>query len=115
MNDCREKGHTSPRTWTVGGNDLEPNLLLHTSEDHAGIAITEIKAGEKAHGLVLADHAPIELDVSEDIPLGHKIAVRTVSAGQPIILYGHPVGKALQTIRPGEHVHTHNMQSLRWP
>ncbi len=93
---------------------MEPNLLLHTKQDHTGIAIKDIKAGEKAHGLVLTDYTLIELDASEDIPLGHKIAVKTVSAGQPIIIYGQPVGAAIQTIQPGEHVHTHNMKSLRW-
>lgn len=95
-------------------NDLEPNLLLHTREDHAGVAIADIKAGEKVSGLVLADRSPIELDASEDIPLGHKIAVKTISAGENIVLYGQPVGAAIQTIQPGEHVHTHNMKSLRW-
>jgi len=34
---------------------LEHNLLIHRGEDHAGIAVTDIKAGEKAKGIILAD------------------------------------------------------------
>lgn len=93
---------------------MEPNLLLHTGKDHAGVAIADIKAGEKATGFIVADHSPIEVDATEDIPLGHKIAVKAISAGEHIVLYGQPVGVATQTIQPGEHVHTHNMKSLRW-
>ena len=94
---------------------MEPNLLLHMREDHAGVAIADIKAGEKASGLVLSDRSPVEVDAAEAIPLGHKVAVKSVAAGEHIILYGHPVGVATQNIRRGEHVHTHNMKSLRWP
>ena len=111
MYDCPKKGHNICDT---GRNNLEVNLLLHTREDHAGVAITDIKAGEKIYGLFMDDHTAIELNAAEDIPLGHKLAVRPVLAGEHIVLYGRSAGQATQSIQAGDHVHIHNMKSLRW-
>jgi len=94
---------------------LEHNLLIHRGEDHAGVAVGNIRAGERVRGLVTADGSRVELDALEDIPLAHKMAVKGLAPGEHVILYGHPAGAATQPIRPGEHVHVHNMKSLRWP
>ncbi len=93
---------------------LDPNLLVHSKDDHAGIAIMDIKTGEKALGLILTDHTQIEINAVEDIPLGHKMAVKAVAAGDKIVLNGHSIGAATQAIKTGEHMHTHNVKSLRW-
>ncbi|PXW64510.1 SAF domain-containing protein [Chelatococcus asaccharovorans] len=52
-------------------------------------------------------------DVSQpkDIPLGHKLASRSIRRGEKIIKYGAPIGSATADIGPGEHVHVHNMKS----
>ncbi len=42
------------------------------------------------------------------IPFGHKVAVKTMSSGAPVMKYGVAIGVATQTIVPGEHVHVHN-------
>ena len=47
------------------------------------------------------------------VPLGHKLALADIAAGQEIIEYGQPVGIATTDIRQGEHVHVHNMRSAR--
>jgi altronate hydrolase len=44
-----------------------------------------------------------------DVPAGHKIAFRARAPGEPIRRYGHPIGAATAAIRPGEHVHVHNL------
>lgn len=43
------------------------------------------------------------------IPLGHKMAVATIAAGEPILKYGQVIGAATVDIAPGEHVHIHNL------
>ena len=40
---------------------------------------------------------------------GHKYALKDIAVGENIIKYGMPIGKATQTIKKGEHVHTHNV------
>ena len=48
-----------------------------------------------------------------DIPAGHKIATDPISKGAHIIKYGFPIGIATKQIDRGEHVHTHNLNTLK--
>lgn len=49
--------------------------------------------------------------IAESLALGHKVARRPISAGEKILKYGAAIGSAISDIRPGEHVHLHNMKS----
>lgn len=49
------------------------------------------------------------LRVIDDIPMGHKIALNAIPAGQPIIRYGCSIGFAKTHIVAGEWVHEKNM------
>ena len=55
----------------------------------------------------------ITLVVREQIPSGHKIALRDIPAGQAVVKYGSPIGVATAAIPAGSHVHTHNVASSR--
>jgi altronate dehydratase small subunit len=52
-----------------------------------------------------------ELAVSDDVPFGHKVAVRDVADGERIVKYHEAIGRASRAIRRGEHVHVHNVRS----
>jgi altronate hydrolase len=43
------------------------------------------------------------------IPPGHKMATRSIEPGQAVRRYGQIIGFASQAIRPGQHVHSHNL------
>jgi len=43
------------------------------------------------------------------IPAGHKLATRAVEPGKPVRRYNQIIGFATQAIRPGDHVHVHNL------
>lgn len=51
--------------------------------------------------------------VRTPIPFGHKIAVRAIYKGEPVIKYGETIGLATKDIEPGDHVHSHNMVTVR--
>jgi SAF domain len=51
--------------------------------------------------------------VGERIPPGHKLALRTIAVGEPVIKYGSSIGTAIAQITPGCHVHVHNVASGR--
>lgn len=51
--------------------------------------------------------------VTGDVPYGHKIAVRAISKGAPIVKYGEEIGVATKDIVAGEYVHVHNLDSMR--
>ena len=66
----------------------------------------------------LPEGASVEIDGDEIImrqviPLGHKFALRDIRVGGHVIKYGEVIGQVTQPIRAGDHVHLHNLQSLR--
>ncbi|MDI6824201.1 MAG: UxaA family hydrolase [Bacillota bacterium] len=94
---------------------MQHKFLVHEPGDSVGVAVADIKAGEKVTGVFLNDHqARVEVVAQQDIPLGHKIALVPVARGERVIKYGVVIGVAERAIAPGEHVHVHNLKSARW-
>ena len=50
-----------------------------------------------------------DLLAAQDIPRGHKAALRPIRAGEAVIKFGFPIGLAQADIAAGEHVHSHNL------
>jgi (2R)-sulfolactate sulfo-lyase subunit alpha len=92
-----------------------PRFAIHNREDNVGVAIEDIRAGDEAQGVYIEDRSmgPI-IKALEDIPLGHKIALRDIKAGERVIKYGRVIGVATRDIKVGEHVHIHNVKSIKW-
>jgi altronate hydrolase len=55
----------------------------------------------------------VTVAVLDHIPRGHKIALRAIACGDPVVKYGSPIGVASCDIAAGAHVHTHNVVSTR--
>lgn len=51
--------------------------------------------------------------VHGDVPYGHKIALRDLAVGDPIMKYGESIGAASHDIKKGDYVHIHNMDAMR--
>ena len=62
------------------------------------------------HPLVKGD-VQQEVTLVEDIQQGHKFALRAIQAGEPIVKYGYPIGKAKCDIPAGAWVHVQNVQT----
>ncbi|MFP3074836.1 MAG: UxaA family hydrolase [Caldivirga sp.] len=92
-----------------------PRFAIHNREDNVGVAIEDIRAGDEAQGVYIEDRSmgPV-IKALEDIPLGHKIALRDIKAGERVIKYGRVIGVATRDIKVGEHVHIHNVKSIKW-
>jgi hypothetical protein len=80
-------------------------LLRLGPDDHVAVVVRRFADGEE----MLIDG--VRLSAPCDLGLGHKIAVRPVAAGQRIMKYGAPIGRATRDITVGEHVHVHNLAS----
>ncbi len=89
-------------------------FLVHEEADNVGVATVDIKAGEKAKGLYMDSRKSIEVGAVQDIPLGHKIALKELKKDSSTIKYGHDIGRVVADIKPGEHVHIHNLKTRRW-
>ena len=80
---------------------------LHPS-DNIAIATTHIQPGTILHD-ESAQSRPQPITVRQLIPPAHKIALQEIPQRQPVRRYGQFIGTALIDIRPGDHVHTHNL------
>nr|MBO4518018.1 altronate dehydratase [Clostridia bacterium] len=57
------------------------------------------------------DNVGISLAGKDNIPAGHKFALKDITKGEYVIKYGEIIGKATADIKKGEWVHTHNVKS----
>lgn len=73
--------------------------------DNVVVAVDAAAAGSE----IIVDDRKIR--VREDIPAGHKIAVRDIPAGQEVLKYGTCIGHAVSDISQGAWVHTHNLKT----
>jgi len=64
--------------------------------------------------VVTADNSDFRLSVRQDVPIGHKVALRNLKPGDAVIKYGQDIGKVVADIATGEHVHVHNLKTKRW-
>jgi altronate dehydratase small subunit len=48
----------------------------------------------------------------QDIPFGHKFAIKDIEKGGDIIKYGDKIGIANTEIKKGDHVHIHNVDEV---
>lgn len=81
-------------------------LIQIHPDDNVAVALTEIAVGE-APELASASFS----EAAEAIARGHKIALREIKAGTPVIKYGCEIGIATETIAPGHWVHVHNVRT----
>jgi (2R)-sulfolactate sulfo-lyase subunit alpha len=88
-------------------------FVAHAKEDHVGVAVEDIRAGEMVEGFVLEDGQILAVNAIQDIPLGHKISLAVLDEGATVKKYGEAIGKAGVKIVAGEHVHVHNLKSAR--
>ena len=90
-----------------------PGFLAHYEGDSVAVAVTDIAAGP-VQGGYLRGPAAVSLDVLQDIPLGHKVALVDIAEGEDVREYGVRTAIASANIQKGEYVHVHNVRSARW-
>jgi len=85
-------------------------LMLHPT-DNVATAIRDLNAGEVIN-CRLGDQI-LSISLVDNIPYGHKLAVRPIDRGQDIMKYGETIGRATAEIPQGAHAHIQNIESLR--
>ncbi|WP_035067482.1 UxaA family hydrolase [Nitratidesulfovibrio termitidis] len=90
-------------------------FLVHEDGDSVGVVAVEgVKAGQELTGWVMAEDRTITFKVLNDIPIGHKLALKNLSVGDTVMKYGTDIGKVIAPIKQGEHLHVHNVKTKRW-
>ncbi len=88
--------------------------LMHDAVDDVAVVIQDVAAGADVKAVTLDGEEVSVVKAVEDIPLGHKIALRDMAEGKEVIKYGRAIGKTTKDIAQGAHVHTQNVSSIRW-
>ncbi|SHN65318.1 UxaA family hydrolase [Desulfovibrio litoralis] len=92
-----------------------PHFLVHEDGDVVGVVTVEgVKAGQDLNGWVMAEDKTITIKVNNDIPIGHKIALKDLNVGDTVMKYGTDIGKVVAPIKKGDHLHVHNVKTKRW-
>jgi (2R)-sulfolactate sulfo-lyase subunit alpha len=92
-----------------------PQLLIHDRRDNVGVVVVEnLGAGTDMLCVITEDNSEIRARSNQDVPIGHKIALKDLAVGDTVIKYGEDIGKVVASIRKGDHVHTHNLKTKRW-
>lgn len=92
-----------------------PHLLVHDRKDNVGVVVIEgLSAGTDMLCVVTEDNSSFQLTSAADVPIGHKIALKDLKAGDTAIKYGEDIGKVIADVAVGGHVHTHNLKTKRW-
>ena len=89
-------------------------FLVHEKRDTVGVAVVDVKAGQTLEGRSLDNNESVKAKALMDIPLGHKIALKDFKPGDDVVKYGVVIGRVVQPIKKGDHVHVHNVKTKRW-
>jgi altronate dehydratase small subunit len=86
-------------------------IVVLNDADNVATSLEALEAGAEV-SLTIAGET-LTFNVSDEVPFGHKIAIRAMGAGDEVTKYGEIIGKASRDVSVGEWVHTHNVESAR--
>jgi (2R)-sulfolactate sulfo-lyase subunit alpha len=91
------------------------HFVLHDARDTVAVVVVEgVKAGMPLQGWIMDEDKSMTVTARQDIPIGHKVALRDMAAGDTVLKYGIDIGKVVAPIQAGEHAHVHNIKTKRW-
>jgi (2R)-sulfolactate sulfo-lyase subunit alpha len=91
------------------------HFVLHDAKDTVAVVVVEgIKAGTALDGWIMDEDKTTSVKALQDIPIGHKVALRDMAVGDTVVKYGIDMGKVVAPIKAGEHAHVHNIKTKRW-
>ena len=91
------------------------HFVLHDAKDTVAVVVVEgVNAGAALNGWIMDEDRMINLQALQDIPIGHKVALKDMAVGDTVWKYGIDMGKVVAPIQTGQHAHVHNIKTKRW-
>jgi len=101
-------------TQNAAGSDGARALVAHSADNVATMLTSGTEGGVvQLIGDAFEDYGRIPL--AEAVPVDHKLAIRSIAAGEQVTKFGASIGRASTEIAAGSHVHVHNLRSERVP
>ena len=85
---------------------MQDYLRIH-EDDNVVVALNPLPKGT----VVSLDDGALQVTAREEIPAGHKMAIREIPEGGNVIKYGYRIGLAKEPIPAGSWIHTHNVRT----
>ena len=97
------------------GGHMGVDFVVHEKGDGVGVVVVEgLKKGQECTGWIMQEDELITFKILDDIPIGNKVALHNFAVNDTVIKYGTDIGKVVQPIKQGEHLHVHNVKTKRW-
>lgn len=91
------------------------HFVLHDARDTVAVVVVEgVKAGAALTGWIMDEDRLVDIQARQDIPIGHKVALKDMAVGDTVWKYGIDMGKVVEPIATGQHAHVHNIKTKRW-
>ena len=91
------------------------DIIIHDDKDKVGVVVIDsTKKNQEYSCWIMESDKTVKIQSINNIPLGHKIALKDFKEGDTILKYGHDIGKVVASIKKGDHVHVHNVKTKKW-
>lgn len=100
-------------THKKAGIPMVKQALRMNDKDNVVTAVTAVEAHDQVHVMRKDGSNVGTIEAREAIERYHKLALHDIAAGELVTKYGQTIGRATQSIQQGEHVHTHNIESVK--
>ena len=78
----------------------QPDLIIHDEKDNVGVVVIETtKKGQECSAWIMENDKTVKVHSTNEVPLGHKIALKDLKEGDTILKYGHDIGKVVKSIK----------------
>ena len=84
---------------------MKTKYLKINPDDNVAVAISDLKAGEE---ITVANQT---IRLAEDVPAGHKVALKDFAEGENVIKYGYPIGHTRKALGKGCWINEKNIQT----
>ncbi len=82
------------------------NFLKINDNDNVVVALQTLP-----QGTVITLEGGATVTAVEEIPAGHKMAIKDIAEGTEVVKYGYRIGNAKEDIKTGAWIHTHNVKT----
>lgn len=82
---------------------LRKSLMIHPA-DSVVCVLEDAKKGD-----IVRTPAGHEITLTEDVEFAHKVCIRDLKVGDPVLKYGEEIGFMLSDAPAGSWIHRHNM------
>ena len=91
------------------------DIIIHDDKDNVGVVVIDLTKKDQEYSCwIMESDKTVKIQSINNIPLGHKIALKDFKVGDTNLKYGHDIGKVVASIKKGDHVHVHNVKTKKW-